>query len=81
MLAFYDLLSLMRLPIPTIAQAHGHTVGGGLALACDLLYAAEDARLDVNHARRGQAITYGTADLRSGLDALRERRAPRFLGR
>src|SRR5262249_49952039 len=47
--------SVMRLPIPTIAQVHGHAVGGGLALAlaCDLRYAAEDARLGVNFARLG----------------------------
>jgi len=56
MLAFYDrYLSLMRLPIPTVAQVHGHAVGGGLALAlaCDLRYAAEDARLGVTFARLG----------------------------
>ena len=56
MRAYYDrYLSLMRLEIPTIAAVHGHAVGGGLALAlaCDLRYAAEDARLSVNFARLG----------------------------
>jgi enoyl-CoA hydratase len=56
MRAYYDrYLSLLRLPIPTIAAVHGHAVGGGLALAltCDLRYAAEDARLSVNFARLG----------------------------
>jgi enoyl-CoA hydratase len=178
MRAYYDrYLSLLRLPVPTIAAVHGHAVGGGLALAlaCDLRYAAEDARLSVNFARLGlhpgmastltlpravgaaralelfytgrvvsgreaesmglvnravprselmpaaletarsiagssplvvrmlkravyqglesavaaaveyeafcQAITFGSADLREGLLAARERRAPRFLGR
>jgi enoyl-CoA hydratase len=56
MRAYYDrYLSLLRLEIPTIAALHGHAVGGGLALAlaCDLRYAAEDARLSVNFARLG----------------------------
>jgi enoyl-CoA hydratase len=56
MRAYYDrYLTLLRLPIPTIAAVHGHAVGGGLALAlaCDLRYAAEDARLSVNFARLG----------------------------
>ena len=48
-------LSLLRFERPTIAAVHGHAVGGGLALAlaCDLRYAAEDARLSVNFARLG----------------------------
>jgi enoyl-CoA hydratase/carnithine racemase len=56
MRAYYDrYLTLLRLPIPTIAAVHGHAVGGGLALAltCDLRYAADDARLSVNFARLG----------------------------
>lgn len=56
MRAYYDrYLSILRLPLPTIAAVHGHAVGGGLALAlaCDLRYAAEDARLSVNFARLG----------------------------
>jgi enoyl-CoA hydratase len=56
MRAYYDrYLSILRLPIPTLAALQGHAVGGGLALAlaCDLRYAAEDARLSVNFARLG----------------------------
>src|SRR5262245_47005680 len=56
MRGYYDrYLSLLRLGLPTIAAVHGHAVGGGLALAlaCDLRYAAEDARLSVNFARLG----------------------------
>jgi enoyl-CoA hydratase len=56
MRAYYErYLSLLRLEIPTIAAVHGHAVGGGLALAlaCDLRYAAEDARLSLNFGRLG----------------------------
>ena len=45
---------LRRLPIPSVAVLHGHAVGGGLelALACDLVVAAPEAKLifpDVGH--------------------------------
>ncbi|MEV0823242.1 enoyl-CoA hydratase/isomerase family protein [Nonomuraea rubra] len=48
MLAFYRTwLSITELEIPTIAAVNGPAVGAGLcvALACDLVYAADDAKL------------------------------------
>ncbi|KAB2375679.1 enoyl-CoA hydratase/isomerase family protein [Actinomadura montaniterrae] len=48
MLEFYRTwLTIRSLEVPTIAAVNGHAVGAGLclALACDLRYAAEDAKL------------------------------------
>lgn len=41
------LLKLFYLEVPTIAQVHGHCLGGGLelAMACDLVYAASGSTL------------------------------------
>ena len=65
MMAFYRAwLSIRRLEVPTIAALHGHAVGAGLcvALACDLRYAATDARLSVPFVKLGMhpgmAATY-----------------------
>ena len=42
-----DFMSLWRCPKPTIAKVHGAAVAGGsdIALCCDLLVMAEDARI------------------------------------
>lgn len=42
-----DFMSLWRCPKPTIAKVHGYAVAGGsdIALCCDLLVMAEDARI------------------------------------
>jgi enoyl-CoA hydratase len=42
-----DFMALWRCPKPTIAKVHGHAVAGGsdIALSCDLLVMAEDARI------------------------------------
>ncbi|MDQ7972835.1 MAG: crotonase/enoyl-CoA hydratase family protein [Rhodocyclaceae bacterium] len=42
-----DFMALWRCPKPTIAKVHGYAVAGGsdIALSCDLLVMAEDARI------------------------------------
>ncbi len=65
MIAFYRAwLSIRRLEVPTIAALNGPAIGAGLclALACDLRYAAEGARLGVPFVKlgmhAGMAATY-----------------------
>ena len=65
MIAFYRAwLSIRRLEVPTIAAVNGHAIGAGLclALACDLRYAADGAKLGVPFVRlgmhAGMAATY-----------------------
>jgi enoyl-CoA hydratase/carnithine racemase len=65
MMAFYRAwLSIRRLEVPTIAAVNGHAIGAGLclALACDLRYAAEGAKLGAPFVKLGMnpgmAATY-----------------------
>lgn len=56
MLTFYrSWLSIKTLEVPTIAAINGHAIGAGLgvALACDVRYAAADAKLGVPFASLG----------------------------
>lgn len=48
-----DFMSLWRCHTPTIAQVHGHAVAGGsdIALCCDMVVMAEDARIGYPPAR------------------------------
>jgi enoyl-CoA hydratase/carnithine racemase len=52
---------LERLSKPTVAQIQGNCIGGGcaLAVACDLRFAADDARFGVTPARLGLAYSLG----------------------
>ncbi len=54
-------LSLHRLPQPTIAKVVGVAAGAGLnlALGCDLIVAADDARFSEVFSRRGLSIDFG----------------------
>lgn len=54
-------LSLYRLPQPTIARVNGVAAGAGmnLALACDLVVAAEGARFSEIFTRRGLSVDFG----------------------
>ncbi|RNL78243.1 enoyl-CoA hydratase/isomerase family protein [Nocardioides marmorisolisilvae] len=65
MIAFYRAwLSIRKLEVPTIAAINGHAVGAGLcmALACDIRYAAQGAKMSVPFVRLGMhpgmAATY-----------------------
>lgn len=56
MMPFYRAwLSIRRLEVPTIAAVNGHAIGAGLclALACDIRYAADGAKLGVPFTRLG----------------------------
>ncbi len=53
--------ALEQLPQPTIARIHGHCFTGGLelALACDVLIAAESTRLGDTHGQWGLVPVWG----------------------
>jgi 2-(1,2-epoxy-1,2-dihydrophenyl)acetyl-CoA isomerase len=76
-------LALQRFPGPTIAEVAGAAVGGGcnLALACDLAYAAQDARFGQVFVRHGLALDMGGSWLLSRLAGPRAAAELAFSGR
>ncbi len=65
MMGFYQAwLSIRKLEVPTIAAVNGHAIGAGLclALACDIRYAADGAKLGLPFVKLGMnpgmAATY-----------------------
>lgn len=84
MLDFYRTwLSITKLEIPTIAAVNGAAVGAGLclALACDLVYAAEDARLLAPFTRLGLHPGMAATHLLPNSAGLRLARELLFTGR
>jgi enoyl-CoA hydratase len=66
MIAFYRAwLSIRRLEVPTIAAVNGAAIGAGLclALACDIRYAARDARLGAPFVKLGMHAGMGATHL------------------
>ncbi len=62
--------ALAAFPLPTIARIEGACIGAGcgLALACDLRYAAEDAKFGITPAKLGEL--YPLSDTRRLVDAV-----------
>ena len=72
-------VALMELPTPVIAAVNGHAYGGGLeiALACDFIYAARNARLALSEVRLG--IMPGGGGTQNLPRAVGERRAKELI--
>jgi enoyl-CoA hydratase len=84
MLAFYRAwLSVRELEVPTIAALNGSAVGAGagLALACDLRYAAASARFSVPFTRLGISPGMATTSLLPEVVGLAAARELLFTGR
>jgi enoyl-CoA hydratase/carnithine racemase len=75
-------LRLHELPQPTIAAVNGVAVGAGcnLALGCDLILAAEDARFSEIFPKRGLSIDFGGSWLLPRLVGLHKAKEIAFFG-
>jgi enoyl-CoA hydratase/carnithine racemase len=75
-------LALHRLPRPTIAKVRGVAAGAGcnLALGCDLVVAAEDARFSEIFVRRGLSLDFGGSFLLPRLIGLQKAKELAFFG-
>jgi enoyl-CoA hydratase/carnithine racemase len=68
---FHDAIeALENFPYPAVAALNGHAIGGGLelALSCDLIVAAESAKVGMPPARLG--LIYSHTGLRKFIDAI-----------
>jgi enoyl-CoA hydratase/carnithine racemase len=72
-------MALMELPLPIIAAVNGHAFGGGLemALCCDFIYAARNARMALPEVRLG--LMPGGAGTQNLPRAAGERRAKELI--
>ena len=72
-------MALMELPLPVIAAVNGHAFGGGLemALACDFIYAAKNARFALSEVSLG--IMPGGCGTQNLPRAVGERRAKELI--
>jgi enoyl-CoA hydratase/carnithine racemase len=72
-------MALMEMPLPVIAAVNGHAFGGGLelALACDFIYAAKNARLALSETSLG--IMPGGCGTQNLARAAGERRAKELI--
>lgn len=75
-------LALNELPKPTIAKVRGVAVGAGLSLAlgCDLIVAADTARMSAIFARRGLSLDGGISWLLPRLVGLHRARELAYFG-
>ena len=60
-----DVSRILRATVPSVAAVHGHAIGAGceLALSCDLVLAASDARFRMPEVPLGLAIGGGSSAL------------------